>query len=108
MNTKKMKIYAIPNPCFLADTFVYAVLDDDYCKDWMINIGKTIWVKLNSDNKIEEFGFEIDKRMHNLPLEKIISESEQPTTAQKRTFLKFDNEFWGLQRGIYDKYFKRF
>jgi len=102
MNRNKMKLYAIDNPCFLADTFVFAVLDDDFCEEWIVNLGKTVWIKVNSRNKIEEFGFDISKRMHNLKLEQIISSAKEPTIAQRKAFFKLDGEFWGSQKIRYD------
>ena len=43
-------IYEIDNPCFLADTFVFSkIIDRDYRL-----YGETIFVKVNSSNKIEE------------------------------------------------------
>ena len=107
MNRNKMKLYAIRNPCFLADTFVFAVLDDDFCEGWIVNLGKTVWIKVNSDNKIEEFGFDISKRMHNVPLDDIIYKSREPSIAQRRTFFKLGGEFWGSQKIRYDGCKKR-
>ena len=91
MNRNKMKLYAIDNPCFLADTFVFAVLDDDFCEGWSVNLGKTVWIKVNPRNKIEEFGFDISKRMHNVPLDDIIDNNvtfELPTGSARRTLLR--------------------
>lgn len=107
MNRKKMKLYAIDNPCWLADTFIFAVLDDDFCEGWLVNLGKTLWIKVNLRNKIEEFGFDISKRMHNLKLEQIISSAKEPTIAQRRAFFKLDGEFWGTQKIKYDGCKKR-
>lgn len=49
-----MITYAIKNPCWLADTFIFR--RHGY-------LG-SIWVKINSRNKIEEIGYDFPSRFH--------------------------------------------
>ena len=53
-----MKAYCVPNPFFLSDRFVFAHHE---------TFG-TVYIKLNYDDKVEEIGIDITKRMHNTSL----------------------------------------
>ena len=53
------RIYEIDNPCFLADTFIFTkIIDRNYRL-----YGETIFIKVNSRNKIEEIGKCIEERL---------------------------------------------
>ena len=82
-------VYEIDNPCFLADTFVFEEI-----KEGFLN-GKTIYVKVNCENRIEEIGIGIEDRLHN-SLEKIIKESDKASIKHIRSLRKIDHEYFGL------------
>ena len=81
------KIYSVPNPMWLSDTFVFQQRDKE--------LG-TVYVKLNHENKIEEVGFDIEKRMHNRPLELILSgkSCQEANELQKTILNSFGDEYW--------------
>ena len=56
-----MKTYQVPNPLWLSDVFIFKEKKD---------IG-TVYVKVNSQNRIEEIGIDIERRLHYLPMDKI-------------------------------------
>lgn len=82
-----VKTYAIPNPFWYADTFVFREYNDD------IN---TIYVKINHENKIEEIGTDISSRMHGKELEAIISDKDckEATRLQKSILNRIGDEYW--------------
>ena len=49
-----MRTFAIKNPCWLADTFIFR----EHKK-----LG-SVWVKINHNNKIEEIGYDFPSRFH--------------------------------------------
>ena len=56
----KMKIYAISNPAFLSDTFIFKNIKDVWnCGP----IDEWFYIKLNRRNKIEEIGVNIENRI---------------------------------------------
>lgn len=63
LNLKKeyMEIYETPNPFFLSDIFVFAEVEE---------IG-LCYIKVNCYNRIEEIGFDIQRRMRR-PIEDIM------------------------------------
>lgn len=82
-------VYEIDNPCFLADTFVFEEIKEGYLN------GKTIYVKVNCENRIEEIGIGIEERLHT-PLEKVIEKSEKASNKHIRSLRKIDLEYYGL------------
>lgn len=84
--------YEIMNPYFLADTFVFKVVKD---KDSCL-YGKTVYVKVNTDNKIEEIGIDIEKRMHNIPLDKLIEKSNEATKEHKQALRCIGSEYFAF------------
>lgn len=81
-------VYAVPNPFWLADTFVFREHEDP-------EIG-TVYVKLNHKRKIEEIGIWIDKRMHNCHLQSI-KEMKSCKQANKKQITILDSigdEYW--------------
>ena len=47
------KIYAAVNPMWYADTFIFSYMKDFVCY---------VYAKVNSDNKIEEIGINLEKK----------------------------------------------
>lgn len=83
-----MKIYAMRNPSFLSDTFVFKNIKDVWgCGP----VNKWFYIKLNSSNKIEEIGVNIENRiMQPLKIE-LLKEAD---ATQKRIFNSIGTEFW--------------
>lgn len=84
------KIYAAANPMWYADTFIFAYMEDFGCY---------VYVKVNSDNKIEEIGINLEKRMHNTKFEDI--NKTEATKLQKSIFNRIGKEYWW---GLYKQY----
>lgn len=76
-------IYAVANPMWLADTFVFF-----YMKDF----GSYVYVKINHRNKIEEIGVNLEARMHNRRFEDM--DKKEATRLQKSIINRIDNEYW--------------
>ena len=77
------KIYAVANPMWYADTFIFSYFED---------IGSYVYVKINHNNKIEEIGINIEERMHNTRIEDM--KKEEATRLQKSIFNRIDGEYW--------------
>ena len=60
-----MRTFAIKNPCWLADTFIFR----EHKK-----LG-SVWVKINHSNKIEEIGVDFPSRFH-MPLKEVIDRKD--------------------------------
>ena len=71
------KIYAVANPMWYADTFIFS-----YMKDF----GCYVYVKVNHANKIEEIGINLEKRMHNTRFEDM---GNAPAGKQYIRFLQY-------------------
>ena len=93
----KNKIYAIRNPIWLADKFIFSKMayrSDD---------GKTEtyypYIAINSKNKIDEIGTDITSRMslnfHGGPIGPIIDKSSEATKLQKSIYRRISKELWG-------------
>lgn len=83
------KIYEMRNPCFLADVFVFTKIEDeDYSLD-----GKTIFVKVNSENKIEEIGKCIEGRVH-LSWQVLSEKSDIASKAHIQSLKKIDMQYF--------------
>lgn len=83
-----MKIYAMRNPAFLSDTFVFKHITDVWgCG----TVDEWFYIKLNSKNKIEEIGINIESRIMQ-PINKDSLKEANPT--QKRIFNIIGTEFW--------------
>ena len=82
------KIYAVPNPMWLSDTFVFRKHEDK-------KLG-TVYIKLNHENKIEEVGINIEDRMHNTPLESILTKKscQEANELQKTILNSIGDEYW--------------
>lgn len=83
-----MKIYAMSNPAFRADTFIFKNIKDVWgCGP----IDEWFYIKLNSSNKIEEIGVNIENRiMHSIEKDSLV----EANTTQKRIFNSIGTEFW--------------
>lgn len=85
---EKKTIYAVPNPMWLSDTFVFREHEDE-------ELG-TVYVKINHHNEIEEVGIDISRRMHNRPLEMILNgkSCKEATKVQKMRLNAIGDEYW--------------
>ena len=83
------KIYAITNPMWFADTFIFS---------YMACFGCYVYVKVNSINKIEEIGINLEERMHNTRLEDI--DKTEASRLQKSIFNRIGKEYWW---GLYNQ-----
>lgn len=77
------KIYAVANPMWYADTFIFSYLKD---------LGCYAFVKINHNNKIEEIGIDIEVRMHNTRVEDM--KKKEATRLQKSIFNRIGGEYW--------------
>ena len=84
------KIYAASNPMWYADTFILSYMEDFGCY---------VYVKVNSDNKIEEIGINLEKRMFNTKFENI--DKAEASELQKSIFNTISEEYWW---GLYNQY----
>ena len=77
-----MEIYEIENPFWLSDIFIFEYIDKvGYC-----------YVKVNYQDKIEEIGINISKRMHNQSIANILLKAKKATNNHKSIFLMFIQE----------------
>lgn len=81
------KVYAISNPMWLADTFIFSQKD-------IPEKGMFPFVKVNSSNKIEGIGTDICKRMHGASIETIVEKASIATKLQASIFRRIDDEYW--------------
>lgn len=95
MKTPK-EIYEIPNPFWLSDIFIFM----EHKK-----LKRTVYVKVNCHNKIEEIGLDIEKRMHYIPLEDIKTNKYCiPATKLHKSILnRIGNEYWYALKNKSDK-----
>lgn len=82
-----MKIYEIHNPLFLSDIFVFAEVE---------GIGPC-YIKVNCYNRIEEIGFDIQRRMSR-PIEDIMQYAKKAAKIRRHIFNSIDIEYWGKIR----------
>ena len=87
MASKRQDIYEKANPCWYADTFIFK-------KDE--KLGTTVWVKVNSKNKIEEIGIDIEHRTPCRDLQDLISKSEPATQLHRNIINRIGDEFFGM------------
>lgn len=75
-------IFAIPNPLFISDTFIFDTS------------GK--YIKVNCNNRIEEFGTDIEERLHCISLETILryKNCEKACKRYKRMLKMIDDEYF--------------
>ena len=85
-NNSPEPVYVIPNPYWLSDKFVFR-------KDAELG---SVYVKLNYDNKIEEIGIGIDKRMHCRTVDGIITSEhcKEADETQKTILNTISDEYW--------------
>ena len=93
----KNKIYAIRNPSWMADTFIFTkVVREDYNGKMQIYYP---YIKINSKNKIEEIGVDVAIRLccmfRKMTIEPILDKSSEATKIQKQIYRIIDNELWG-------------
>lgn len=79
----KHKIYTIDNPMWLSDRFVFQQKEHFTC-----------YIKMNCFDKIEDIGIDISERLHNMPMQDIISISRLSNDDDKRKFRMIDREYW--------------
>ena len=93
----KTEIYAVMNPYFLADIFIFSK------RKLGKNKATTVYVKINCYEKIEEIGTDIEKRMHGRTLEDIIESKlcKKATESQKRLLNSIGNEFFVTIANMY-------
>lgn len=84
------KIYAVANPMWYADTFIFSYMEDFGCY---------VYIKVNIDNKIEEIGINLEKRMHNTRFEDM--DKTEASRLQKSIFNRIGKEYWC---GLYNQY----
>lgn len=77
------KIYAVANPMWYADTFIFSYFE---------YLGCYVYVKINHNNKIEEIGIDIEVRMHNTRVEDM--KKREATRLQKSIFNRIGHEYW--------------
>ena len=82
------KIYQLPNPLWLADTFIFSEEDKDV---WC-------YIKINHRNKIEEIGSDISYRLHGIKIEDIIDRASEATKLQRSIYNRIDEEYWWYVR----------
>jgi len=86
----KGEIYAIKNPSWLADTFIFCEYED---KDI-----ETVFIKLNNDNQIEEIGTHIMRRMHlyDVSFTELVSSKRcrKATDEEIAIFKCIGDEYW--------------
>ena len=83
-----MKIYAISNPAFLSDTFIFKNIKDVWnCGP----VDEWFYIKLNRRNKIEEIGVNIENRLMQPLKNDLLKEANK---TQKRIFNSIGTEFW--------------
>lgn len=82
-----MKIYEIHNPLFLSDIFVFTEVE---------GIGPC-YIKVNCYNRIEEIGFDIQRRMSR-PIEDIMQHAKKAAKIRRHIFNSIDIEYWGKIR----------
>lgn len=73
-----MKIYETPNPFFLSDIFVFAEVEE---------IG-LCYIKVNCFNRIEEIGFDIQRRMCR-PIEDIMQYAKKSCKNSQAYFQQY-------------------
>lgn len=96
-----MRTFAIKNPCWLADTFIFR----EHKK-----LG-SVWVKINYKNKIEEIGCDFPSRFHCDKIEDIERDEhcKVATKLQQSILNRIDEEYFLKLRNIdeAEKDFKR-
>ena len=91
----KNKIYAIRNPIWLADTFIFSKMTSEDENGKIEN--HYPYITLNSKNKIDEIGTDITLRMGFMfPIGPIIDKSSEATKLQKSIYRRIDKELWGM------------
>lgn len=79
-----MEIYEIENPFWLSDIFIFEYVDKvGYC-----------YVKVNYQDKIEEIGINISKRMHNQSIANILLKAKKATNNHKSIFSMLGDQYW--------------
>lgn len=79
-----MEIYEIENPFWLSDIFIFEYIEKvGYC-----------YVKVNYQDKIEEIGINISKRMHNQSISNILLKAKKATNNHQSIFSMFGNQYW--------------
>ena len=89
----KNKIYSTPNPLWWGDTFIFSY-NEDYCC--------YVYVKVNSRNKIEEIGIDLESRMHNTKFADMKYKREA-NRLQKSIFNRIGEEYWSCVYGEYER-----
>lgn len=81
-----MRMYEIPNPLWLSDTFIF---------DKVENIG-FCYVKVNCKNKIEEIGTDFSSRFHHKPIEDIINSKDcrEASKLHRSIFNRIGVQYW--------------
>lgn len=86
-----MRIFEIPNPFWLSDTFIFSEIEDiGFC-----------YIKVNYRNKIEEIGIDFSGRFHHRAIEDIINDKNciKASKPHRSIFNRIDMEYWyGLNK----------
>ena len=90
------RIYAVSNPIWCADTFIFSYMEDFGCY---------VYAKVNHVNKIEELGINLEMRMHNTKFEDM--NKTEASRLHKSIFNRIGKEYWWklynqYQRNKYD------
>ena len=88
-----VEIWSIRNPMWLADTFVFAYHNDFKCY---------VYIKVNFENKIEEVGIDLERRMHGVKFENMLSK-EKASELHKSIFNCIGDEYWHKMNRYYGK-----
>lgn len=94
----KNKIYSTPNPLWWGDTFIFSY-NEDYCC--------YVYVKVNSRNKIEEIGIDLESRMHNTKFADMNYKTDA-NRLQKSIFNRIGEEYWRHVYGEYERVIKQY
>lgn len=89
------QVYVIANPTFLSDQFIFKKLK---YKTITGNINGYFYVKVNCDNKVEEIGFDLKRRLsagcRNVIMKDVLKVAKEANDEQANIFNVFADDFW--------------
>lgn len=92
----EMRIFEIPTPLWLSDTFIFGEIEDiGFC-----------YIKVNYRNRIEEIGLDFSGRFHHIVIEDIINDKNciKASKLHRSIFNRIGMEYW--QQKWHEKYIK--